>query len=589
MARDYIIIYKDRLDKIFAEMKAKELSKSHVGSLLTFCFTLFVAGISTKEFNSVLGLDGSAVKIILWSVFACSLVISIVLFCSRSHQKREGKLDKVDLNEMRHAISDNSEYREDSTLILLFPHDDKEGALRYPVQRKGSWGNSFFFPYVDDVYGSEDLGEDKDRIKSAIAQKYEISAEIKIFHLYDLDTESVKLTSDNFPKKFNYRFVYVTAKSPFFNSSISESLTKSGFKLLSLDQMLADKTTANHNADVISMLKDHPDALGKIQNLCQQDKSKIVWNIDKICKKSCVFCAYGDQENISNSLTLIEKKEVIDSMESINIDHLDFATGDSPNISELKAVIRHSKAKLNSSLSLTATSEVLNDMGVDFIKEFLDYVEITYDYPKGKLNKYRPESFSKNNHQIASNLIKNGVKVEALVVLYKNLTKKNLKTIKTDLSKIGVEKILLIRLMPVGKQAIDEYPETLLHKKTYLETMGLNEPFIKNNNLISIHCSLQGLEKKGGHTCELANNKLGISHSGDVYACPWAEHLNDDTNPFLIGNALHDAKHFYDLLRESNNFNEIMKNHGESQPHCKIFSYASSNDLFSKSDALYKQ
>lgn len=81
--------------------------------------------------------------------------------------------------------------------------------------------------------------------------------------------------------------------------------------------------------------------------------------------------------------------------------------------------------------------------------------------------------------------------------------------------------------------------------------------------------------------------KLGISMHGDLYSCPWAEHLQGEDNPFLIGNLL-SAGNIDDLILNNELYSSTNHNKTKNQPHCKIFSYVYGDDPYSKTDKIYE-
>jgi len=579
--RKYLIIDINNLKRLFSEAR-EELSKSNhlpFTVSLSFSFSLFLTLLTTDKFKSILTLDGSMVEIIIWVLCIMSFIYSAITFLVFINNRFKNK--HFDLEKFETLIFEASESKEEEILLLLLP-EIKNDLFEYPVKPKQSWGGSLFLPYIPDIY-NDDLLSNKEEIKKTIINEYKIQTDFDFKVLSSMDTSKSKNNPSDFPQNFKYRFILLYSKSPFFQNVLKSEFVNVGFDYKSLQTMKDDTPTNKFNFDIIDILSTKQNFIhSEIRNMYSAE-TKIIWNIFKKCNKGCVFCAYGEQDNLSNELNFENKKLLISSLKSLHINEIDFATGDSPDIIELSNIIVFTKQTLPCKINLTTTAEVLNSFEIDFLKKYINCVELTYDYPRDSKNEYRPENFSQLNYEKAKTLIESGIKVEALVVLNKNIDSSKLRVIKTDLLNIGISKILLLRLMPVGLQKYNSYPVDLYSKSTYLDNMGLSTIV---TNKVNLHCAIQGL-RETKNSCELAVYKLGISSSGIVYSCPWAEHISNESNPFIIGNILRDAIDLKELLMESKNYRMFISKSEINQPHCKIFAYLNGNNPFDKRDKLY--
>ncbi len=119
------------------------------------------------------------------------------------------------------------------------------------------------------------------------------------------------------------------------------------------------------NEKVIGTVRVNLDLIRKRVKRHIEKRTKIIWNYDKNCNKSCSFCAYGNQAEVSiigKEFQIDDKLAIIDSISSVNLDSLDIATGDNPNLEELKKSIEYARRNLGSTeISITTTSEVIRN------------------------------------------------------------------------------------------------------------------------------------------------------------------------------------------------------------------------------------
>ena len=96
-----------------------------------------------------------------------------------------------------------------------------------------------------------------------------------------------------------------------------------------------------------------------------------------------------------------------------------------------------------------------------------------------------------------------------------------------------------------------------------------------------LHCSLKGVLHENKVICNMIKEKVGVDHIGNVYSCPWAEHLYVTDNPFKIGNLYdHDL---IEIVRKSKKFYKYKENC------CNLFNYIlSGNNSSMKNDPLYR-
>ena len=580
----YILIHKTTLENIF--LKKKPIS--FIGTLLSVELALIVSLITTKDYVGVLGLHpeavGSFVKILTYIIPICIVVYIVYLSVNKDNVLTLKDLE----NEIKkHSLTGPVE----NTIVFLFCSIDC-GVIKFAVAKKEKWNNSYFFPYKKEKNPIEDIStyieNNRHTMLNDALKNNDFNIDIDTVVLYDLAFSSTKLNAEGIPRQFMFRFVQVFPRSPFFGKYMNEKILAHGYEFKGIDELLSDRATIKYNADVADRLQEHMKLIQSNLDEFNKIPSKIVWNIDKNCTSDCKICAYGSSRH--EVVSLVERKQIVDSLRRVDVGSIDLATGNSPNMSDLREIINYIRNQLpSSSLSITTTANVIDELGVEFIKQKKIDVDITYDFvdkDQTKKNKFRPDGYSDDNYNVAKILVKNKIKVKVHVVIFEDTSDADVLAIRNKLHQLKIHDILLIRLMPVGKQTFGEYPQNLLDKSIYEKIIKA----IRNNKAgIRFHCALQGIQGANGmakYQCEMGINKLGISSTGDVFACPWAEHLCLSENPFKLGNILDEGTDMATLLINSENYLKLISRNCENQPHCKIFT-SYSGDLFSKTDALY--
>jgi MoaA/NifB/PqqE/SkfB family radical SAM enzyme len=296
----------------------------------------------------------------------------------------------------------------------------------------------------------------------------------------------------------------------------------------------------------------------------------LLWNISEQCNDNCEFCAFGHSSEVKSQIS--ELNIVIEQMKKIKIDKIDISTGNIVDINYLKNCITELK-KSGYKITLTATSKIIGELDPDFIADNVSVVEFTYDSISS--NRHRSSNYNESNYSciksLSKNLAKKPVAFKALIIVYLHLTFKNFKGVIDKLRKIGVKNVTVIRLMPVGFMSDKQYPEKLKNKKIYEEY----SEYCKTNGDVEMHCSFDGIFNNEIKYCNKGITKLSMGPTGDIYCCPWGEHLLDSNRLFKLGNILNDD--IVDIINNQD-FND-MKNENFS---CQIFNVVENEDFLYK-------
>lgn len=579
MIDKYIIIAKTRLDNIFLRYEKSE--KKWLYRIMSFSGTasvsLLLSIVTTNTYQPIWILSAHTSKSLIGVctvIASIAFLVSIVIWISL---KLKNKLK--DLSELQNDIIDGNLYKEDFTYILLIPkYDGKQ--LLFPVVQKDTWENSLFFPYLKHNYGTDNVSLHEEDIEKDISAKYSISIPIKIKEIVTEESVVTKL-KDGLPKDFHFKFLYISSFSPFFRNYLYKLFEENGFKYLSLEEINADRNTNINNGRVLGIVEENKYQIKKAYDESLKEQAKIIWNIDKSCPNKCSICAYGN--DLSAAPNLDELKGIVDSIASLDVNTIDLSMGDSANVNNIKETILYIRRTTRMIINITATAKLLSNFPFDFLDENVNAIEITYDYPHTLADKkdLRPVDYNKHNYDLIKSFSKRKPKfrVSVNIVLHNNLTKDNISSIYKNLKKLPVNNYNFLRLMPLGRTTSAAYPEQLQKRKFYLDIQ--NAVMTKKPH---IHCALSCVYPSGT-MCRMGISKLGISPSGEVYACAWAEHIEKgQANPFYIGN-LDECDDLRSLLLRNQQYLHIIK-HPQSRD-CKIFSYVQGSGIWSKSDKLF--
>ncbi len=580
MKKDTILIDKIVLENIFLRYKNKNANwvKKGVYFSSSSMISLGLSKITTDTYGTFLWFDSYESKIlitILLTLSVCAFLISCSLWIYFYRKNEMASVDTLQQN-----IIEQNEYEEDFTYILLFPKVEND-KLHFFVRKKDSWENSYFFPYLKHKFGDENISVHESEIKDEIRKKYGIEIPIYVKEITQ-DPILVTKLKNGMPKDFHFRFLYVNSTSPFFRSYLLEHMEKIGFSDMTIGQMNEDRTTAVNNGKVLGVIEENLSGIRRLCDVSKKERTKVIWNIDKRCNKDCNICVYGGAP-----MSEIDKEElffIADSILSVDVNNIDLSMGNGANVANMKAVIERIKNNSKANISITATSDILSEIGFEFLNKNISEIEITYDYPHDKEWKsgIRPVNYNKENIELAKSFYSKNPKfrITINIILHKDMNVQSLKAILRELNKNNFTKYNLLRLMPLGNVSLTDYPSNLFNRKFYED---LFNAFNKKSNP-HIHCALRGL-KKDQSLCRMGHSKLGISSNGDVYVCAWAEHINkDEDNPFYVGN-LEESDNLKSLLVNNEKFISIIEH--EQTKDCKLFSCLQGHDMWSGTDKLY--
>lgn len=606
-----VLIDKNALHTVLRDIH-DSYPKFPITSLCSIAITLFIAWLTTNEYRSIgdkeywIMISGNLIQnaVLIISIL---LTLSVVIY-TVWYRLKNGSFPTHHFNYkgVYKTIMEKTSFRENSNIIILFPkmklnHVSEE--INFPVQKHPSW-DSFFFPYIKI---SQEISKKLENlslndIKSMIIDKFNIkdSLRIEVKELTENCIFSSKISPESREaEQFIYRIVFVYSSSSFFRDYLPNFIKdKEKCEFMELNKMLDDKMTWRYNDDVIHVIQNHISRIvNELKGYYEEHQSKIIWNVEKKCNKGCGFCAFGcnrEECQVAKKNSYLKKDELIKKLAALHIDEIDISMGCQADVAFIKDFIKKIKSTLpTTKINITANANVLKKIGLDFLRDSIDIVELTYDYISRDEPEFRDEneSFNRENLDFANSCKERDIDVKIHTVWREGLTSNDIREIYNTVE-FSATTMLLIRLMPVGNLSLKSYPQELLSGDTYSEIMNdLNKVGEVEN--IKYHCSLQGLHDEGDvQCCELCLNKLGISPQGDIYACPWAEHfqgLDKTNNPFYVTTLNKKGNNIVEDILNSSNFRSFINNIDKSKKHCKIFTFSKYNKrIFDAIDPIYK-
>lgn len=294
-------------------------------------------------------------------------------------------------------------------------------------------------------------------------------------------------------------------------------------------------------------------------------------------------------------LSLESKLQVLDNLKGFKV-KLDFSGGDPLSARENLEVMQRASEKLGrQQVTLTATGAGLVKYEPDEISPFIGELNFTYDDVTTQGGENRPVGYAVGNLRKAAQFAAAGVKTRAECPLtVRNVNEQILTRLYLDLHERGIDKLLLIRLFPVGRGTLrpEEIPTIAQYRKAIDILREMEARY--GGPKIKLQCALKwfdngSLEK---NPCDMFSESFGLTSRGVLLASPWAigptgEPLDD---AWVLGNLVENT--LVELL-SSEKALQYAARLDENFGHCKIHSYLNStlpnkfDRIFDKADPMY--
>ena len=293
-------------------------------------------------------------------------------------------------------------------------------------------------------------------------------------------------------------------------------------------------------------------------------------------------------------LTLEQKIKVLENMRGHRV-RLDISGGDALSPREGFLLLKEAARRLGRDyITLTATGAGLAHYEVADIEDYIGEFNFTYDGSPDPTDPLRPNGYATGNLRKARKFAAAGVSVRAECPLSaQNLAPEALKAIYLALHAARVDKLLLMRLFPVGRGSLrpEDGPSNDQYREAIATLRGLEAQY--GSPKVKLQCALRFLEGAPAvNPCDAVTESFGLMWDGTLLGSPWAiNSLGKPIDPAgvlgnLVTSALTEILH---TERDQRFRSRAAENHG----HCKIFSWlngkaeASEDRIFESADPLY--
>lgn len=296
-----------------------------------------------------------------------------------------------------------------------------------------------------------------------------------------------------------------------------------------------------------------------------------------------------------SELTLESKLQILENIKGFKV-KLDFSGGDPLSARENLDVMRKASEQLGRrQITLTATGAGLASYEPSEISPFIGELNFTYDDVTIRGGRNRPDGYALSNLKKAAQFANAGVKTRAECPLtVRNINKRVLSQLYLDLYERGIDKLLLIRLFPVGRGTL--LPEEVPTNAQYREAIEvLREMEARyGGTKIKLQCALKWFDNEllEKNPCDLFSESLGLTSRGTLLASPWAIGPNGEPldDVWVLGNL---GDNTLAELLSSEKASKYAARLNENFGHCKIHSYLNSmlpnkfDRIFDKADPMY--
>jgi len=363
-------------------------------------------------------------------------------------------------------------------------------------------------------------------------------------------------------------------------------------------------------------------------------KVDIIWNVTLVCPWDCAICCVdavhvtkrGQQVLLkSHALTVAEetsyktgtgtafdqamrlrqqqgleldfdgKLRVLDHLKGV-LPKIDFSGGDPMSTTENLEVMRIAAERFGKEqITLTATGKGLARCTPEIIIPLIGELNFTYDSVSPDGNDNRPAEYATGNLKKATSFAAAGVKTRGECPLSaQNISDTSLRRIYLDLHFAGIDKLLLMRLFPVGRGAFraSDIPTPAQYRRAINVLRDMEAEF--KHPSVKLQCALKFFDTQNiaENPCDLVRESFGLMSDGTLLASPWAvgsygKPLDD---VWVLGNLT--TTPLQDIL-ESPKAIEYQRRLDDNFGHCKIFAFLQSkrensmDRIFDHTDSLY--
>lgn len=302
----------------------------------------------------------------------------------------------------------------------------------------------------------------------------------------------------------------------------------------------------------------------------------------------------GLELDLAQKLRLIGNIDVGDA-------RLDISGGDPLCVPENIQVLRTASAKLGRrNVTLTATGAGLIDVDLEEVANLVGEYNFTFDSASVADVAHRPKMYAVRNFKVAKQFAALGAVTRAEFPITRSTSDPDhLRRLYVQLHEAGINKLLLMRLFPVGRgETVASDTLSPGEYRAAITTLRALEAEYGSPTL-KLQCALRHFESAPAsllagsvNPCDMVQESFGITPDGTILMSPWA--INGRGRPmdptFVLGNLF--RQRLSEILA-SERVAEVRRRAGENFGHCKIFTFLHSakadpfERLFDTADPLY--
>lgn len=305
--------------------------------------------------------------------------------------------------------------------------------------------------------------------------------------------------------------------------------------------------------------------------------------------------AYAYREAQGLELNFESKLRILDHLEGF-LPKLDFSGGDPLSVRENLRVMEIASQRFGrGQITLTATGAGLKGYDPAEVGPLIGELNFTYDSPYHDGGENRPDGYAVGNLRRAAQFARLGVKTRGECPLtLQNIADDTLKLIYRNMHDQGIDKLLIMRLFPVGRGEFrsEDIPTPAQYRRAINvlreEEARLGGPVVK------LQCALKFFDNQSmqANPCDLMAESFGLTANGTLLTSPWAvdRHGRPLSDEWVLGNL---AQTPLKELLESEKAHEYQQRMNENHGHCKIFTFFHSKKqrvmdrIFDTADPLY--
>jgi len=289
------------------------------------------------------------------------------------------------------------------------------------------------------------------------------------------------------------------------------------------------------------------------------------------------------------------KLRILDHLEGFQ-PKIDISGGDALVVTENFTVMETAARRFGRDrITLTATGAGLARYDPATIAPLIGELNFTYDSVWSLNNENRPDGYARGNLRKAAQFARAGVLTRAECPLTtENIADSLLRDLYTKLNAEGIDKLLVMRLFPVGRGGFRQssQPSPDQYRRA-IETLRDMESRMKTPKL-KLQCALKFFDSKNltNNPCDLVKESFGLMADGTLLSSPWAVGPTGAPlhNVLVLGNLA--ATSLREIL-SSDKVREYERRQDENFGHCKIHAFLNSSRenaidrLFDNADPLY--